>query len=157
MMPLLRNLSPRERSLVTLLLPVVALAAAFQFIWMPLQARRAALGAEIAAYTQVIDRLAAIGAALSSAPGDTVTVDSPSIPLSTRVTQSAENAGLELRRLEPEGDLLRVTLDDVVFASVMLWLSDLEVGQSVIVSAIDIDRRTAPGTVSVRLLLKVNP
>lgn len=153
MMQMLQNLSPRERTLVTLLLPVLILAAGFQFIWTPLQANRAALAAEITAYSHVIDQIAALG----TAPNIPMSDEPPSLPLSTRVTQSAEQAGLELRRLEPEANMLRVTLDDVAFANVILWLSDLESSQSVIVSDIDIDRRTAPGTVSARLLLKANP
>jgi general secretion pathway protein M len=100
MMQMFQNLSPRERGLVTLLLPVVILAAGFQFLWTPLQARRAALGAEIAAYTQVIDRVAAIGTSDSTAPDVVQMAETPRLPLSTRVTQSAESAGLELRRLE---------------------------------------------------------
>ena len=153
MIRILQNLSPRERSLVTLLLPVVVLAGIFQFVWLPVQASRIARQSEIAAYTQVIDRVAALG----TTSGSNLIIATPTIPLSTRITQSAESAGLSLRRLEPEGDMLRVTLDDVAFANVMLWLSDLEVSQSVIVSAIEIDRRTAPGMVSARLLLKGTP
>jgi general secretion pathway protein M len=152
MMQILQNLSPRERTLVGLLLPIILLVASFQFIWLPLQAKRTSLTLEIAGYRQVIDRVANLG----TGPALPVAA-APTTPLSTRVTQSAETAGLILRRLEPEGDMLRVTVDDVAFANVMLWLSDLEVTQSVIVAAIEIDRRTAPGIVSARLLLKANP
>ena len=150
----LQNLSPRERALVTLLGPVMVLAAIFQFIWLPVQANRLSRQAEIAAYVQVSDRVAALGSAENAA---LPIATGPVTPLSTRVTQSAENAGLALRRLEPEGDMLRVTMDDVAFANIILWLSDLEVSQSVIVSAIEIDRRVAPGMVSARLLLRANP
>ena len=151
-MPL--HLSPRERALVGVLLPIVVVAATYQFIWLPVQANRFSRQAEIAAYLEVTDKILAMASTTSPAlPVDT----GPVTPLSTRVTQSAENAGLELRRLEPEGDMLRVTMDDVAFANVILWLSDLEVSQSVIVSAIEIDRRVAPGIVSARLLMKANP
>lgn len=151
---MMQNLSPRERTLVGLLLPVILVASSFQFIWLPLQAKRNSLTADILGYAQVIDRVASLGS-------DTVTVlpatTGPASPLSTRVTQSAQTAGLILRRLEPEGDLLRVTVDDVAFANVVLWLSDLEVSHSVVVAAIEIDRRPAPGVVSARLLLKGSP
>lgn len=154
MMQMLQNLSARERFLILVLGPILLVALTFQFIWLPLQAKRIASAAEIAGYGQVIDRVATWG----SDTGIVLpTSTALTTPLSTRVTQSAETAGLILRRLEPEGDMLRVTVDDVAFANVILWLSDLEVSQSVIVSAIEIDRRTAPGTVSARLLLKGNP
>ena len=153
MMQMLQTLTQRERTLVSLALAGVILAASFQFIWLPVQAKRAALSTEIAGYAQIIDRIAALGPetpVLQTAAG-------PAPPLSTRVTQSAEVAGLVLRRLEPEGDMLRVTLDDVAFANVILWLSDLEATHAVIVAGIEVDRRPAPGIVSARLLLRGNP
>ena len=153
MMQMLQTLTQRERTLVSLALAGVIFAAVFQFVWLPVQAKRAALSAEIAGYAQIIDRIAALGPetpVLQTAAG-------PATPLSTRVTQSAEVAGLVLRRLEPEGDMLRVTLDDVAFANVILWLSDLETTHAVIVAGIEVDRRPAPGIVSARLLLRGNP
>ena len=153
MMQMLQTLTQRERTLVSLALAGVILAAVLQFVWLPVQAKRAALSAEIAGYAQIIDRIAALGPetpVLQTAAG-------PATPLSTRVTQSAEVAGLVLRRLEPEGDMLRVTLDDVAFANVILWLSDLEATHAVIVAGIEVDRRPAPGIVSARLLLRGNP
>ena len=150
---MLQTLTQRERTLVSLALAGVIVAATFQFVWLPVQAKRAALSAEISGYAQIIDRIAALGPetpVLQTAAG-------PATPLSTRVTQSAEVAGLVLRRLEPEGDMLRVTLDDVAFANVILWLSDLEATHAVIVDAIEVDRRPAPGIVSARLLLRGNP
>ena len=153
MMQMLQTLTQRERTLVSLALAGVIFAAVFQFVWVPVQAKRAALSAEIAGYAQIIDRIAALG------PGTPVlqTAAGPATPLSTRVTQSAEVAGLVLRRLEPEGDMLRVTLGDVAFANVILWLSDLETNHAVIVAGIEVDRRPAPGIVSARLLLRGNP
>lgn len=153
MMQMLQTLTQRERTLVSLALAGVTCAATFQFVWLPVQAKRAALSTEIAGYAQVMDRIAALGPetpVLQTAAG-------PATPLSTRVTQSAEVAGLVLRRLEPEGDMLRVTLDDVAFANVILWLSDLETTHAVIVAGIEVDRRPAPGIVSARLLLRGNP
>lgn len=150
---MLQTLTQRERTLVSLALAGVILAATFQFIWLPVQAKRAALSTEIAGYTQVMDRIAAMGPDTPILQPATGAIP----PLSTRVTQSADVAGLVLRRLEPEGDMLRVTVDDVAFANVILWLSDLETTHAVIVAGIEVDRRPAPGIVSARLLLRGNP
>lgn len=150
---MLQTLTQRERTLVSLALAGVILAATFQFIWLPVQAKRAALSTEIAGYAQVMDRIAAMGPDTPILQPATGAIP----PLSTRVTQSADVAGLVLRRLEPEGDMLRVTVDDVAFANVILWLSDLETTHAVIVAGIEVDRRPAPGIVSARLLLRGNP
>lgn len=151
---MLQNLSLREKSMILLLLPILLLAASLQFLWLPLQAKRAGLTAEISAYRQINARVIALQSLSGSGP---VVPAAPTSPLSARVTQSAANAGLELRRLEPEADMLRVTVEEVTFANVLLWLSDLEVSQSVSVAGIEIDRRVEPGVVSARLLLRANP
>ena len=145
-------LTGRERALLLAVLPLVVIALGYFGLWQPVQAARAGYVAQIDAYTQV----SATIAALQDQPTTPHPVEN-TLPLSTRITQSADAAGLELRRLEPEGDRIAVTLDNAAFASVILWLSDLEVGQSVVLVQIDMDRRVEPGTVSARLVLEAAP
>jgi general secretion pathway protein M len=144
----LANLSPRERALVLVVLPLALLFAAYQFAWLPLNDLRGAREAEIAGYRLVVQTASEAGTA-PAAP------ESPdAAPLAARVTQSAEAAGLSLSRLEPEGDRLRVLVAEATFAQVVLWISDLEAEEDVTLAAIELDRRTAPGAVSARLLLE---
>ena len=49
---------------------------------------------------------------------------------------------------------MRILLDDVPFAALMLWLAELETAQGVTARAVEINRRPAPGMVSARLLLE---
>lgn len=142
-------LTARERALLLAVLPLMLLVLGYLGLWQPVQAARAGYRAEIDAYSQVSATIAALQ--------DMPTMPRPAentLPLSTRITQTADAAGLELRRLEPDGDRIAVTLDNAAFASVILWLSDLEVGQSVLLVQIDMDRRVEPGTVSARLVLE---
>lgn len=143
---MLHNLSPRERMLILLLGPILILALGFQFGWRPLQAKRAGLETEIAAYQQVI-------AQLSQGVAMPAPVTAPAAPLSARITQSADAAGLQLRRLEPEQEQFRVTLEDENFASVILWLADMEETHAITAAFVEMDRQAEPGIVSVRLLL----
>lgn len=139
----------RERLLVGALLPLVLIAAGFQFGWRPLTEMRAARTSEIAAYRQLT-------LAARDAETRPVAVAAPvdQTPLATRVTASAEAAGLSLRRLEPEGAGLRLTLPDTPFETVVGWLARLEPDHGIRVTAADFDRRTAPGTVSARILVE---
>ena len=114
--------------------------------WVPLAEVRAAREAEIAGYRLVAEAASGAGAAPLAAQGEAA-------PLASRVTASAEAAGLSLSRLEPEGEALRVAVAEAGFAQVVLWLSDLE-GEDVLVSAVEMDRRTAPGAVTARVLLE---
>lgn len=146
------TLSSREKLLIALALPIIVLVAGYLVIWMPLQERRSALRAEIAAYRMVEDT--ATLTVLSEAPALRPVNDTP---IATRITGSAETAGLSLRRIEPEGQGMRVTIEDTPFATVLSWLSDLEQSQSLTVAAIEMDRRPAPGIVTARLLLEPLP
>lgn len=144
------NLTPREKLMLVCMLPVVLLIGAYQLVWLPLDARRDRLVADIAAY-QLVSVTALQRPAHGAIP---VTAAPPAVPIATRVTQSADSAGLQLRRLAPEGEGLRVTLDDVDFGAAMLWVAEMEVAQGIRVAAIEVDRRPEPGVVSARLLLE---
>ena len=167
----LDRLSPRERVLVLGLLPLAVVALAWQLAFVPIQRGRAEARAEIAAWRQVAataraaadraaDRTAdraggaAVNAALpAAAPADAA----PRAPLASRVTDSAEVASLDLRRLEPDGPRLRVTLSDAPFDRVIDWIAALEGGAQVVVVAAEIDRRPEPGTVTALLTLAEAP
>jgi general secretion pathway protein M len=143
------RLSGRERALILVGLPLVLIFAGYRLGWQPLEDLRAARGAEIAGYRFIAEAVAEVGprpAALED--------DEEEPPFAARVTQSAEAAGLALSRLEPEDERLRVTVEDAPFASVVLWIADLEGERNVTLAAIELDRRIAPGTVSARLLLE---
>jgi type II secretory pathway component PulM len=143
------NLSARERILLFLVLPAALLLAGFRFGWQPLQDLRATREAEIASYRLVAQAAAQAGTQI-------VAVEPDPTPFATRVTQSAEAAGLELRRIEPEGERLRVAVKDAPFTDLVLWIADLEAERNVTLSAIELDRRIAPGTVTARLLLETS-
>ncbi len=145
-------LSTREKILILAVLPLVALFAGYRFVWQPVQAARSEARAEIAAYRLVTDTAAL--AQRGEAPAPRAINDTP---IATRITRSAEAAGLSLRRIEPDGQGSRVTLDDTPFATVLTWLADLEQTDAVTVRALEIDRRPEPGIVSARLLLEVLP
>lgn len=142
------RLSGRERALILVGLPLVLIFAGYRLGWQPLQDLRAAQGAEIAGYRFIAEAVAEVG------PQPAAAEDEDEAPFAARVTQSAEAAGLALSRLEPEDERLRVTVEDAPFASVVLWIADLESEQNVTLAAIELDRRIAPGTVSARLLLE---
>lgn len=143
----LSNLAGRERVLLLLVLPTVLLLAGLRFGWQPLQDLRAAREAEIASHRLVTQAAAQAG---TLAPA----VEPDPTPFASRVTESAEAAGLRLRRIEPEGEGLRVAIEDAPFSQVVLWIADLEGERGVLLAAIELDRRTAPGNVSARLLLE---
>ncbi len=144
------RLSDRERWLTLCGVPVIVLVVLYQFVWLPVNAGRAALTADIASYRLI----AANAAAANARPETASTPATDRAPMATRITQSADAAGLLLSRLEPDGDQILVTIDDADFAGMMIWIADLEMDQAIRVAAAEIDRRTEPGIVSARITLE---
>ncbi|MGR3467242.1 MAG: type II secretion system protein GspM [Shimia sp.] len=151
-MSVLASLNPRERLLVFAVLPVALLVALYQFAWLPLADLRAEHSARIADYRTVTVAAATMDSApvVQAAPADPR-------PLATRITATAQAAGLPLRRLEPEGPRIRVLVEDAPFADLIAWIAEMETGAGLRLVSLEVDRRAAPGTVSARLILEDAP
>ncbi len=76
--------------------------------------------------------------------------------LMATVTGTAREAGLNLQRFEPSGNnSIRVWLEDVPFGQVAQWLESLSSEHGILIDQAAMDRRGAPGVVSVRLTLAI--
>lgn len=74
--------------------------------------------------------------------------------LLSTVANSARNQGITLNRFQPEGnDALAVSLEDVPFADLLLWLEQLQQQEGIRVRNATLDAHTAPGRVRARILL----
>ncbi len=148
------RLSRREKLLLLIAMPLVILFAGYRFGWVPLTATRMAARAEIQAYQTLIE--AAKNRRTQPVRAQTVAdlETPPTTPLATRITNSAERAGVLVRRLEPEGAIVRVSLDDAPYETVIGWIAAMETDAAIALVAIEMDRRTAPGIVATRLTLE---
>lgn len=144
------RLSRRERILLLIALPLVILFAGYRFGWVPLTETRMAARAEIQGYKTLIEAAANQG----NQPAQVDTVAVVTAPLATRITDSADLAGVLVRRLEPEGAIVRVSLDDAPYDAVLRWIAAMESDEAIALVAIEMDRRTAPGIVAARLTLE---
>ena len=144
------GLSRREKMLMLAALPLVVLFAGYRFVWMPLNEARMAARAEIRGYQTLIEAAENQG----NQPAEVESVAVVTTPLATRITASAELAGVLVRRLEPEGAVVRVSLDDAPYDAVINWVAAMETDAAIALVAIELDRRTAPGIVAARLTLE---
>lgn len=149
-MKMFERFSGREKALILGALPLVLLFAGYRFGWAPLADARMNATADIVGYRTLIEAAETAG----QVPTRARTVDVPTAPLANRITRSAEEAGVLVRRLEPEGELIRVTLDDAPFDDVIGWIAAMEAQEAISLLSIEMDRRTAPGIVSARLALE---
>ena len=90
------GLSRREKMLVLVALPLVVLFAGYRFVWMPLNEARMAARAEIRGYQTLIEAAENQG----NQPAEVESVAVVTTPLATRITESAELAGVLVRRLD---------------------------------------------------------
>ena len=141
--------SPRERALVGVAAALALGFVGWEGVWRPLAALRADAASDIARLDASIAQVRAAGAA----PAPALAAD-PGLPPSTVVTRSAATLGLTIRRLEPDGARLRVSLDEAAVDAVLAWLALLEREYGLRVAAIEMDRRPAPGLVATRITLE---
>lgn len=142
----LEERTPRERWLLVVAGAAVVAWIAFAFVWQPIQARREAASRQIALYERAI-------VALQAAPAVAAPPADPRA-LNAIVTDAASGFGLLIRRLEPEGNRIRVTVDEAAFQTVILWLEAMQRDSGLRASELDMTRRPAPGVVNATLVLE---
>ena len=143
----LKQSTARERWLLIAGGAAVLIWIVFALVWQPMQVRRDAVSRQIALYERAIGALQAAPAPTAAAP-----VDPRS--LNAIVTDAAGRFGLSIRRLEPAGNRIRVTVNDAAFQSLILWLDAMQRDSGLRASELDMTRGPAPGVVNATLVLE---
>lgn len=145
----MRSLTPRERVLLLGAATLVAIGGLAQMVILPSLTSRQDSFAQLTKFEVV-------SAVLAGLPTQQIDSEPTELqPLRQRVTDTARRAGLDIRRLDPQGAAaLSVSLDDVAFAALVGWIVQLTETAEVQVLSAEIGRRTEPGTVSARFLLE---
>ncbi|WP_111557257.1 type II secretion system protein GspM [Paracoccus sediminilitoris] len=137
--------TPRERWLLGMGAAMVLVWVAITLIWQPVQSRRQDARQQIAFYDRAL-------AALQSSDAPAAPVDARA--LNAIVTEAAASFDLTIRRLEPAGERIRVTLDDAAFQTLVLWLEAMDRDSGLRATELDLSRRPAPGTVNAIMVLE---
>ena len=144
---MIRRLNRREQVLIAVCAGVLGIWALWSLALSPLLEERRDALARIAKANAIADILVA-------APAATVRQTDPRLPLRARITARAERDGLSIRRLEPSGDALIVTLDDVAFTTAIGWLDALTGSDGLSIAAIEMARLVTPGRANLRVTLE---
>ena len=145
---MIRKLSRRERALCAGAAAVIGIFAGWSLVIAPSLASRADSFAQL----RKIDILWAVVNQLPDAPAAPTTTSA--LPLRERVTASARAAAIDIRRLDPQGDALSVSLDSVAFPILLGWLETLTSTGDVTIFSAEIGRRPEPGIVSARIVME---
>ncbi len=144
----MRKLNTREKALVLCATLVLTIALLWRGIAQPAWDQRIESFKNIAKY----DAIAAMLDQIPTNAGINPPIDSRP-PLRQRITSGARAMGLDIRRIEPQGDAVSVVLDDVSFEKLISWLDASTMTDGLRVMSADISRRPEPGLVAARLLL----
>lgn len=145
---LMQSRTPRERRLIAAAAALLAVWAVVMLVWQPLRSGRAALEADLLHADQMLARVQRLPTTAGAAP---VNDDRP---LSVIATTSAADMGLQVRRLQPQGDAVQVQVEDASFDFVLLWIAALERDHGLRLSDLTLIRRPAPGSVAATLTLE---
>lgn len=140
--------TPRERMLIAGVAGLVLVWAVFALVWQPLWAARAKLEAGILRADQMLVRVQRLPPPAATAP---VADDRP---LAVIATTTAQDMGLQVRRLQPQGDAVQVVVEDAPFDFVLLWIAALERDHALRLTDLTLTRRTGPGLVAATLTLE---
>ncbi|MFN4100963.1 MAG: type II secretion system protein GspM [Pararhodobacter sp.] len=146
----LTGLNARERIAVAGAGVLLTGLAGWTLIWQPLQQARQSGYERIAE----IDRAIALAQAAGPAFGERRRPPQTEAPAAL-ITRTASEAGLFIRRLEPEGSGFAVSFDQAPFDVMIAWLAGLEADHTLAVTTLDLERQTTPGVVSARMHLEV--
>lgn len=145
------QLTEREKWLVSVSAVVVIIAALYWLIWAPLnnalKASRDAVQSQRADLAWV-QKNANRAIQLRSGSSTAVTF-SGSLPQS--VNQTASRLNIAISRMQPQGDELKVWVDQAPFNDVVSWLNSME-NLGIKIINVDLTEADAPGLVKVRSL-----
>lgn len=146
-------LGARDRASLMLLGAALAIAVLLFGVIGPLslwQQRAAAALASAQAVHQEIRSLAPVALALGGAPQSF-----DANRLNSEVRRQAARYGLVIQRFEPDGQGLKVWLENARYPNTVQWLGALE---SVGIGHIELalDKRPLPGLVNVRVIFKIS-
>jgi general secretion pathway protein M len=126
-----QRISRREQGMLQLLGGFLLLVLVFSLIWQPARQRMEAAERH---YQQQMSLAVQLQRAL---PHSHVVV--PDQPLSLRISESLNTTRLEIRQMEAEGELLRLTLEGDA-ATLMTWIDGIE-RAAVALQSLSLERR----------------
>jgi general secretion pathway protein M len=146
------GLSPRDRGVVHGLMVVGALLLVYGAVWKPVADWRDRADARYRQAVLVHEWVAANQARLQAAGPSTGERRSGTLLVSL-VANSAAGAGIQIARVQPEGqgEGVSVVIQDQDFNQVLHWLDQLTRREQLTVRQLSIDGQANPGRISARI------
>ncbi len=147
------TLSKRDQNAVMILMIALAMAIVVFGIVLPVKNGNMKLATELDNAQRVYAELVALAPQAMASSSSSKNFDASAI--NTEVRRQAARFGIVIQRFEPDGEFLKVWLEDARYPSVVQWLGGLEtigIGHS----ELTMEDRPKPGFVSVRVTFGVS-
>lgn len=135
-----------QRALTVLSISVVLLLVWFGLI-QPLHQWRTEAGAELDAAEETYREL--IAKAPEAMPSGASSSGGQAASMNTELRRQANRFGLSIQSFEPDGDLLRVRIEEARYGPVVQWLAALE-DVGITTDQLTLEARNDPGLIDVR-------
>ncbi|MGJ8692016.1 MAG: type II secretion system protein GspM [Thalassotalea sp.] len=143
-------LNQREQHLVIAMACFVGVFLFYLVIWQPVNDGIAAKEKKVKRQQELVvwmnDKKSAYTAA------NTGSQNNRNESLSTIVNRSASKQGIAIARVQPQGDEINISIDEVSFNILMDWLKNMAVTDGVSVKSVDLAKTDVKGVVKVRRL-----
>lgn len=146
------TLQPRERIIVAVGTVFVVIALVYGALWLPLAHARATAEQRLQDARALAVQLERAGASAHAHPGAHPPGGGDSLLTVVDQASRTPELGKAPTRLQPDGDSsVRVWFENVPFDNLVRWMGTLEARYGLQVTAVDVERQDAPGTVNARL------
>ena len=146
-----QSLNQREQYLVIVMAAFIGVFILYQIIWQPINNSIIDKQKKIERYQALLlwvnEKKAEYNTYAKLNPSG-----SSNASLSSVVNRSAIKHKISISRIQPQGDEISVTIDEVPFDHVMDWLKQMAIAEGVIIKAIDLSSTDIKGVVKVRRL-----
>lgn len=146
-----QSLNQREQSLVIVMAAFIGVFMLYQLIWQPINSSLIEKQKKIDRYQELLiwvnEKKAEYNTYAKLNQGG-----SSNASLSSVVNRSAVKHKILISRIQPQGDEISVTIDEVPFDHVMDWLKQMAIAEGVIIKALDLSSTDIKGVVKVRRL-----
>lgn len=146
------TLSKRDQQASIALIVAMVIALVVFGVILPLQSSKTDTLQRLSAAQNTYTELVTLAPSAMANSSGTQSFDVNSI--NSEVRRQAARYGLELQRFEPDGERLKVWLEDARYPSVIQWLGGLEM-MGITQTELTLDNRPKPGFVNVRVTFSV--
>ncbi|GHE99876.1 type II secretion system protein GspM [Thalassotalea profundi] len=145
------GLNTREQRLIGALGGVVLIFLFYSLVWQPLNNNIENTEKRVAHQTEL---LAWVQQETSRYQANSGNVKRPNrnASLSSIVNQAANQSGIFITRIQPQGSDLQIWIDNIAFNVLLQWLEQLSQQHGLIIKNIDLDATDINGEVRVRRL-----